>query len=848
MYLEPYNHGLRGTIPWAGLVALLALLGASGGPAAHAAGCQLFCPARQEINGLLEPILVRAGDLDEQGTPDLVVISEEIPGDVTKGSVTVFLADGLGGYAQGFTRVIEGTPTAAVLGQLDGDDHLDLVVAHFLARTLSFLPGLGDGGFAPTQTIPLTSGPTALAAVEFTGDPATDLIVVTAPTGFPGTARVYQGDGLGGFTEIATAPTDTDPRDVVVGRFTADAILDIVVGNRLGQSITLIEGAGSGLLGTATDIGTGAAADSISTGDLNNDSFPDIVTGGDTAASSIVTLLGDGAGGFNVGDTIAVGSSVTSVAACDWDQDDRLDVMAAKLAADTVTLLRGMGDGTFAPRTDFGANTRPRDLVAVDLNNDDFCDTAAANQVGGSISIYLGDGLGNVGTPAFTTGSTPLSVAAGDLDGDGLFDLVTADRDSNTVSVFLGDGEGGMTRSQALPSGPYPGSVTLRDVTGEGQIDIIVGNQGPPGSNQASTVEVFQEDGLGGFVSLVELTAGRLILDVISEDFDGDGLFDIAAANGNSDTISVFLSQGFGSFGSRKNSKCGAQPRSMAALHVDGDGVLDLAVSEGVANRINLLLGAGNGTFTESGSTLPGSGLNVDEVISADFNDDGFPDLAWLDQHGVIAPATLRIFLHDGIAGFLEAPSSGLPTGTFAESLAALDMDRSGGLDIAVVNRFDDTAQVFFGDGAGGFTDGGIVGTGHEPFAIAVADYNRDGREDLATADFNGDAVSVLLNNTFINDGFDTLLPASPSTWTWDPVPGADSYNVYRGDAEILRLKDYGICLDQVSSSTFSDPDLPAAGRGFFYVASAVSGGVESSMGFTSGCVKRVNRAPCGAP
>ena len=808
----------------------------------------LFCPARQDIPGLVQPIVALSGDMDEQGTPDFVVVSQQIQGDITQGSVTVFLSDGAGAYTQASYRVIGGSPQAAALGDFNGDTHLDLAVTHPLSSSVSILLGTGNGAFAPPQTLSLPAGPTAIASADFNGDSHADLILVTSTSGFPGTLRIYAGQGNGTFSQISTATVGLDPIAIVVAKLNQDATLDVAVGNRTGQSVTFVPGLAGGLLGTPVQIGLGASVSTIAAGDLNNDGKPDLIAGGNTTGSSVIPLLGNGTGGFTPGTPVALGSDIPSLDVCDFDRDGKLDVLAAKFTADTVTLLRGKGNGTFDLPTNLGANSRPKFVHAGDLNNDGFCDAVVANQVAGSLSLFLGDGLGNVGTPSFTSGATPLSVATGDFNGDGLPDLAAANRDNDTVSVFFGDGEGRMTLVQLLFAGPNPGAVTVRDLNGDGVEDIAVANQGPAGSTQASTATIFFGDGSGHFPTSIDLTAGRLPLDILSEDFDGDGLYDIAVANGGSDTISVFLSQGGGSFGARKNTKVGGQPRSLAALQIDGDGILDLAVSEGTDNDIDLLLGAGNGTFSKSGVTLPGGGLNVDDLISADFNGDGLPDLAWIDQQAVNQPSSISVFLHDSGSSFVEAPTSDLPTGTFAESLSAIDMDRQGGIDIVVVNRFDDTAQVYFGDGNGNFSSGGTLGVGHEPFATTVADFNLDGREDLATADFNGDSVSVLLNNTYIDADFATVHATGPTTFEWDPFPGASSYRVYRGDSSILRQRDYGTCLDNNATTSFEDPEVPPPGKAFFYIATPVVNGVEEFMGLSSSCLKRVNLHPCNAP
>jgi hypothetical protein len=807
--------------------------------------CVPFCPAREDIPGLFEPIIVLSGDFDEEGSLDLAVVSQQIPGDITKGSVSIFLSDGAAGFVEHGSTVIGGSPQAAAIADFNGDQHADLVVANFLDKMLTLLLGDGDGGFPTVDTIPLPAEPTTVTAAKFTGDPIPDLLLVTAPTGIAGTVRVYQGAGDGTFTELTTASVSTDPRDIVVADFDDDGTPDLAVGHRSAQSVTILMGAGAGSLGPPSEIPLSASVNEIAVSDINNDLKLDLVAGGDTLASSVVPLLGDGTGGFTPLPGIPLGSGIPSVTSCDYDRDSNVDVIAARFAGDALSLLRGRGDGTFDAPEDLGANSRPRSVHSSDLNSDGFCDSVSSNQAAGSLSVFLADGFGSIGTPRFNVGTTPLGVSVGDLNGDLHPDIAASNRDSGDVSILFGNGDGGFTLVQTLAAGTNPGAIVMVDLSGDGARDLAVINQGIPGSGQAGDMDLYFGDGYGSFPFQTTLGVGKLPLDLIAPDLNDDGIGDLVIANSDSDNVTIYLSEGGGDFDNGRSFRPGTQPRTLAALHVDDDGRKDVAVSLGGDNGVGFLMQNAQGAFSKHGQVLPGAGLIVDDLAAADINNDGRDDLLWINQNLINEPSTISIYLSDGVDWFIEAPASGLQTMTFAEALTTIDLDRRDGIDLMVTNRFNDSVRAFAGDGTGGFTYLGDYGSGREPFAVAVADLNRDSREDLVTADFSGDSVSVMLNNTFIDPGFKTVRAVDESAFTWDPVPGAATYNVYRGLTSILHDKDYGACLRTGSLSGFVDMDLPPSGQTFFYIVTPVANGVEGHMGVTAGCLKRINRHPC---
>ena len=113
-------------------------------------------------------------------------------------------------------------------------------------------------------------------------------------------------------------------------------------------------------------------------------------------------------------------------------------------------------------------------------------------------------------------------------------------------------------------------------------------------------------------------------------DFNSDGLLDLAVANAKDNTISILLGNGDGTFtASGSPVPVGAFPFFLAVADFNGDGTADIAVSNENDSTVSILLGNGDGTFTQaSGSPIPGFNYNPGQVVAADFNGDGVPDLA----------------------------------------------------------------------------------------------------------------------------------------------------------------------------------------------------------------------------
>ncbi|MGQ0628158.1 MAG: FG-GAP-like repeat-containing protein, partial [Phycisphaerales bacterium] len=236
---------------------------------------------------------------------------------------------------------------------------------------------------------------------------------------------------------------------------------------------------------------------------------------------------------------------------------------------------------------------------------------------------------------------------------------------------------------------------------------------------------------------------------VVAADFNQDGAPDLVVANANTNTISVHLGIGAGQFQPRVNYAVGTTPRALAAADFNGDGRLDLAVANNSSANVWIFFGLPNGSFTHS--SIAPVGTAPTGVASGDFNADGLPDLA-VCSAGL---HTVVVLLNNGAGAFPTSQNYGVGTGP--SGIVASDLDGDGVLELITSNANASSVSVLRGLPGGGFQPASSYPTGANsgPAAVAVGDFNADGRGDVATANETQSSVAVLLGT-----GIAQLLPA----------------------------------------------------------------------------------------
>jgi hypothetical protein len=347
----------------------------------------------------------------------------------------------------------------------------------------------------------------------------------------------------------------------------------------------------------------------------------------------------------------------------------------------------------------------------------------------------------------YAVAANPVSVVAGDFNGDGKLDLAVASVNGGGLSVLQGNGDGTFQAARSVASGISASALAAGDFNGDGKLDLAVAN------SASNTVSILLGNGDGTFQASVNYAVGSQPAAVAVGDFNGDGKIDLAVANTNSNTVSVLLGNGDGSFQTAVSYAAGLNPQSVAMADFNNDGKADLVVADhgvypGTGAGVSVLLGNGDGTFQAARSFA--AGYYPTSVAVGDFNGDGKTDLAVADLPLDYSSGNVSVLLGNGDGTFQAAQNNYL--GGSARFVAVGDFNLDGKTDLAVTkfgSAEADTVNVLTGNGDGTFQTPQSFRVAAlpqpAPVAVAVGDFNGDGRPDLAVANFSG-SVGVLLN------------------------------------------------------------------------------------------------------
>ncbi|HEY3412795.1 MAG TPA: VCBS repeat-containing protein [Armatimonadota bacterium] len=359
----------------------------------------------------------------------------------------------------------------------------------------------------------------------------------------------------------------------------------------------------------------------------------------------------------------------------------------------------------------------------------------------------------------YPTGQNPQYIAVGDLNNDGAPDAVIVNNTSGTVTVLLNkhDGTGSFNPPATYAVGNSPVWAVIGDVNGDGKPDIVV-------SNMASgTISVLLNNGNGTFQapsSYSVLPAGvsgtPSPAAVALGDVNNNGKLDAVVANTGTGNVSVLMNNGAGVFTATTVYPVGAGPDSVALAKFTSGPNLDILTANKNGRNVSVLLGNGNGTFQAAINTP--AGYVPYSAVPRDLDGDGKMDIVVCDN--MAQASGVNTLKGNGDGTFQKAVLySG---GKSPIALAIGDFNGDGRPDVATANTGTQDISLFLNAGSTSFAAPATLAGGITHLGVAVGDFDGNGSQDLILAN-TPSGVTVLLNVTAYVQGV-TLNPSSIAT------------------------------------------------------------------------------------
>jgi len=400
--------------------------------------------------------------------------------------------------------------------------------------------------------------------------------------------------------------------------------------------------------------------------------------------------------GFNV--DFPVGNSLYSIVIGDIDDDSYPDLIVTNSIGNSISIFRNTGtsgdisSASFAPKVDFTTGLEPAKLSLGDLNGDGKLDIVVANRSESSVSVFKNTSIkGSITTNSlatridFPTGSSPNSVAIGDLDNDGKPDLVSSNTKDNSLSILKNLGKVGVIDGTTFASKidvalPNAWIVVLGDIDIDGKLDIVASNL------IGNTMSVLKNNSKTGvidaksFAAKVDFKTGTSPAEIAIGDLNSDGKPELVVANLNGSSVSIFENTTMigtintSSFATKLDLSAPTGTGSVAIGDLNGDGKPDLALaSSGSSNFQGTTVSVIRNLHSSGAISLRSfdnyysftTGTEPYSVAIGDLNGDQKPDLAVANASSrniSIIPSTIptAIPLHSIIS---FTPMSG-PVGT----------------------------------------------------------------------------------------------------------------------------------------------------------------------------------------
>lgn len=232
-------------------------------------------------------------------------------------------------------------PIALAVGDVNSDGRPDVLTANQVNNSVGVNLNLGNRMFGARVDYATGAAPGSLILGATDGARPSRLDIVAALPSL-NKLRILTGQGGGTYsdTQFVDLPVGKSPAGVVMAELNADGNPDLVVANRMDNTVSVLLGQSGGTFAAAVPYAVGTQPLQLAVDDLDGDGQLDVVVT-NSGAATVSILRGQGGGTLRMTDTVAVGAQPMSVVITDIDRDGQKDILVGNNGAGTVTILFG---------------------------------------------------------------------------------------------------------------------------------------------------------------------------------------------------------------------------------------------------------------------------------------------------------------------------------------------------------------------------------------------------------------------------------------------------------------------------------------------------------------------------
>jgi len=347
------------------------------------------------------------------------------------GSFTAAVIDSPGTYLPASVYATNNAPFKVIPARMDTDTYTDLVIADG-EKKIEVLINNGDGSFGNTVSYHIGQSLNDMCTGDFDNDGDFDVIARLRDRAY---LYFLANNGDGTLAEEVSIDTEDEILAIDCAFINEDNSLDLAGINRSGD-IEIYTNNGDGTF-IFTDEYSINSLEALEFGDIDNDGDQDLVM---LEGNDVTILPNIGKGKFGDDVTYSMPRDCDDLVLADINNDTYPEVITINENSDeNVCVLQNRGDGTFYFPLIFSTGRDPLGVFVADMDGDRDMDIVTSSDMSDSVSVLINDGNGNF-TEYFDiaeVGRDPDCVIAADLDNDGDLDIVTTDRNDDQISVLL---------------------------------------------------------------------------------------------------------------------------------------------------------------------------------------------------------------------------------------------------------------------------------------------------------------------------------------------------------------------------------------------------------------------------